>query len=210
MLLIIPALCFGQNDPGAYEVTVRFTSFSATAKSRNLVVLNWVTETEVVHKTFEIQRSLNGIDFDPLGSVPSLDTYSGPKSYNFQDNGLSFVTTDRLLYRIRQISPDGISGFSKIIVVDRGPGNPKLSVMIIPNPVEEELKVNIQNSNSPSLGIRLFNAEGREVYSRLTNITQAGIIVIPVSQLRMHTAGIYFAKVFFQDGTSASIKFLKK
>ena len=88
ILLAAPVLGFGQSNSGAYEVSVRFTSFSATAKSWNLILLNWVTEAEVIHKKFEIQRSLNGIDFSPIGSIPSLDTYNGPKSYNFHDDGL--------------------------------------------------------------------------------------------------------------------------
>jgi len=207
ILLLAPLWTFCQGS--YFPQPMRIISFSGSPKSWNLVVLVWVTEAEVVQKKFEIQRSLNGVDFTPIGLIPSNDLHPGPKTYNYQDQDLESLSATRLLYRIRQINSDGSSGYSKILVIDREAADVRMSMSVSPNPVMEQLKISLKNATSAPIGFRLINIEGREMFRQWSR-SSTNEYNMPAYAAGLRTPGIYFAQIFFEDGTSASIKFLKK
>jgi hypothetical protein len=209
ILLLAPLCATCQESSGPYTLPVRITSFSGSAKSWDLVVLNWVTEAEVVHKKFEIQRSLNGTDFNAIGSINSIDDFIGPKSYSYQDHDVATLNAKRLLYRIRQISADGSSGYSKILVVDREPSTLRMTVAVSPNPVVDQLRISLQYAATSPVGFRVLTIDGRETYRQWSR-PSTNEYNMPAHNGGLNAPGIYFAQIFFEDGTSASIKFLKK
>jgi len=199
-----------QQRPSAVEVPVRINSFTVLTKSWDLVILNWITETEVSNKTFEVQRSLDGVQFETIGAVRSIDGYAGPKSYTYRDESIDSIQTPRLLYRIRQVSPDGIWGYSNIVLADRKNSINRLSVTVIPNPVEQQLNLQIRNAGNRRATIRIMSMEGRVILRQggLQSITENS--TIPINFQQGLAPGIYLVQILFEDGSSTSIKFLKK
>jgi len=209
--LAVPGLAAQcQQRPSVIEIPVRINSFTVLTKSWDLVILNWVTETEVSNKTFEVQRSLDGVQFETIGAVPTIDGYAGPKSYSYRDESIDSIQTPRLLYRIRQVGSDGVWGYSKIVLADRRLGSNRLSVTVSPNPVGQQLNLRIKSPGNHQAAIRIINMDGRLILRQSGLAFKSENGCVPVNLQQGLTPGIYLVQLLFEDGSSTSIKFLKK
>lgn len=86
------------------------------AKKKNSdVKLIWSSIDEVNTSHFEIERTLDGVDFTSIGNVKSAGNSGYRRDYNFTDYG---VKTKQVYYRIKQIDNDGAASYSKMIYVD--------------------------------------------------------------------------------------------
>ena len=80
-------------------------------------VLNWRTSLEENNKGFEIERSVNGIEFETVGFKRPLSINgcsNEPIYYTFLDN----ATADNTYYRLKQVDMDGMAEHSPIIMVN--------------------------------------------------------------------------------------------
>ncbi len=94
-------------------------------------LLEWITTNEVNNKGFEVERSMNGLDWGTIGTVGSkasgLETYT----YEFLDDR---PVPGHNYYRLRQVDYDGTFEYSPIISLfwEEQFNRPQLS--IFPNP----------------------------------------------------------------------------
>ena len=98
--------------------------------------LIWRSETEINASGFEVQHSLNGRNFEPLGFV---EAKGSNESYNYShepNKGINY-------YRLRQIDLDGFEEYSETVTVNfKVEDLPKA----YPNPSNGEVKVNMNAS----------------------------------------------------------------
>lgn len=111
---------------------VTLISFSAKA-SNQTSVLAWQTTSEVNLDRYEIQRSIDGVNFQTLGTVKA-NNISGVFNYSFTDKSPSFGAN---YYRILSRDLDGSSALSKIEAVNFGS-----AVSVYPNPTTNSVNVN--------------------------------------------------------------------
>ncbi|MEL6972560.1 MAG: T9SS type A sorting domain-containing protein, partial [Bacteroidota bacterium] len=154
---------------------VDWSYFTATAKGQD-VLLNWATTAEENNSHFEVERSVDGRQFQFLAKVASTGSRFGDE-YSFLDDsplaGLNY-------YRIKQVDFDGSSSFSEIRQVSMdGPTN----VKVFPNPAHNFLYLEGLDGER----VEITNGQGRTV---LRHTYQAGS-PIPVAQL---PAGLYFLR----------------
>jgi hypothetical protein len=106
-------------DEGSYDFAVQgevFTLpvdlklFTAT-KNNNRTKLHWITSSESNNRGFEIQRSIDGINWTPIGFVPGAGNSSVDISYNFID---ATPQKGKNNYRLRQIDYDSREKFSEV------------------------------------------------------------------------------------------------
>ncbi|MDB5268726.1 MAG: hypothetical protein JWP58_1766 [Hymenobacter sp.] len=145
-----------QANPFATAVNplpVELTRFDATAKPQG-IALSWATAMEKNSAYFEVQRSANGENFQPVGSVKGQGTSSNAHEYAFVDGhplaGLSY-------YRLRQVDTDEANTFSPVATVQvRG------EVAVYPNPSTGTVTL---PATLGSVRYRLLNALGQTVLS---------------------------------------------
>ncbi|GAB3849884.1 T9SS type A sorting domain-containing protein [Hymenobacter terrigena] len=132
---------------------VELTHFDATVKTQGVAV-SWATATEKNSDYFEVQRSANGENFQPVCSVKGQGTSSNPHEYAFVDGhplaGLSY-------YRLHQVDTDGASTFSPVATVQlRG------EVSVYPNPSTGTVSL---PATVGTVRYRVLNALGQTVLS---------------------------------------------
>lgn len=82
---------------------VTLTAFSVSCKV-DYVLLSWTTESEQDAEKFIIEKSINGYDWNVLGSVPAQGNSSIETNYQFEDpNPRAQIT----YYRLRQVDFNG-------------------------------------------------------------------------------------------------------
>lgn len=126
--------------------------------------LNWTTLTEINNSHFEIERSLNGSDWEFVNTIES-QAFEGNSdqelNYNFVDkSAISFG--DRIFYRLRQVDlgEDALFSFTPIRLVTFDE-NVTLETLLFPNPVISGQSVNVQGNDIRS--IEVYNTNGELV-----------------------------------------------
>lgn len=153
----------------------------------NDAVLDWNTLQEINTARFEIERSINGVDFTTIGQVPAGGNVNTTTHYSFTDpqpaSGIYY-------YRIRFIDIDGKFVYSSIKVLTIS-GN-GLYINIYPNPVEKG--VLYINTSASTKSLEIHDVSGRLV--RRMQVTGTSH-VIPVKDL---SKGLYFVRVTTEAG----------
>ena len=196
-----PALSnFNFNDPALPITLTRF--YGQTVRSEH--VLYWETSTEINNKGFQLERSVNGIDFNSIAFIRAnnIDGNSATSQlYSFADrktlNGKTF-------YRLRQVDKDGRTSFSSIVVLTKSKSGFNV-VSIYPNPVRNQLNIAITASEGRLLTIKVNDVFGRIVIQKAVNITEGStnyqLNVAPLAN------GSYF--VSFVSNTTGEVNFVQ-
>ncbi len=102
--------------------------FSGYASSMHNVNLSWATATEQNFEYFEIAHSLNGKDFDVIGTVAGHGNTTTRHDYNFIHpapyHGLNY-------YRLKSVDYDGYTEIFPLVAVQL---NQQLRPQVFPNP----------------------------------------------------------------------------
>ena len=123
---------FGTNYTLTYTFNTGFSGFGAgnivgqalpmqllsfTAQSAEVgTLLNWSTSFEMNSKEYVIQRSEDGSQFSDIGNVPAAGNSSTERHYTYTDQTAEGTI---LYYRLKQVSLDELSSYSKIIRVQK-------------------------------------------------------------------------------------------
>jgi Fungalysin metallopeptidase (M36)/Secretion system C-terminal sorting domain/Fungalysin/Thermolysin Propeptide Motif len=101
------------------------------------IPLQWTTENEVSTRNFEVQRSVDGVQFSVAGQVPAYNL-SQRSNYYFTDRNIAALNTDRIYYRLKMTDQDGRFTYSNILRFNLKSGN---LFTISPNPVKDRLYI---------------------------------------------------------------------
>jgi hypothetical protein len=155
--------------------------------------LQWTTASEQNNYGFEVQRSLDGVTFSPVGFVSALSS-SGNSSVNlnyvFDDNK---PVGNKQYYRLKQVDIDRRGKLSNVVVVT-GDKPRSLSLgAIYPNPSTTLVNVIIHSPNDAIAEIRLTDLTGKVLKRQLESIgTGSNSVVLDISQF---PRGGYFIQV---------------
>jgi photosystem II stability/assembly factor-like uncharacterized protein len=151
-------------------VPVELTSFTGSLNN-NAVVLNWSTASELNNQGFEIEKSLNNIDFQKIGYVPGFGTTTEIKSYSFKITEVPSVVQ---YYRLKQIDFDGTFTYTSSVEVEGVSPKDFQLQQNHPNPFNPSTQISFTLPVESNVSIKLFNLLGQEVTNILTSQMQAG------------------------------------
>lgn len=162
--------------------------FTAKAKDNNKVICNWTTATERDNDYFTVERSKDGIHFEPAGTVDGSGNTNVPHNYSYNDNkpynGISY-------YRIRQTDYNGTFSYSVIRQVNIS-SDDDLSLEVFPNPVVDF--VNLIASGGAHFKIVITDVTGKILKQIEMNTPSEKIDFTSLA------SGVYFLNV--EDETS--------
>ena len=119
------------NISGALPLTL--LNLSAT-KNDNNVTLTWQTINEVNTAYFNIQRSVDAVNFTTVGKVNANGNNSLQKDYAFNDD-LSSLKDGKVFYRLQMMDNDGKYTYSKIVYANIVTNGARYT--IYPNPAHD-------------------------------------------------------------------------
>jgi hypothetical protein len=173
----------------ATPLPVTLSEFDATLTKEG-VALNWSTLTEVNADYFDIEKSINGFDFQPIGRLAA----HGPNiGYSFLDQNTQF---SRAYYRLKNVdlaigqAPAKFE-YSKVISVEKQ-GFHNYGVLVYPNPVENKsFTIQVGDGNPVEGQVMLCDLSGRTISKELRNNVQGEYQISDNLQ-----SGFYFLKVY--------------
>ena len=166
----------------------------AGVKVNNDVVLNWQTVSEMNNSHFEVERSFNNIDFATIGKVEGAGNSNVITNYNFLDENIVNKNQPVIYYRLKQVDLDGQYSYSSSVVITISKPTVELSVNTYPNPIVNEVKMNVTSNTAGNMNIIIFDMSGKAVSE--TNVyVEKGIHQVTIENLEGLTNGIYLMNV---------------
>ncbi len=198
-------------DPGAYEVSiivpVKLTSFYGWREG-NINQLTWQTATEVNCKGFEIERSIDNINFSNVGFVATKANNGNSNStinYNYSD--LKPIDGNNY-YRLKQIDQDGKANYSNTILIKQEKFNQIRITGVYPNPVKHKINVLMESPTNDMVNLMVTDMFGKIIIQEDVKLH----VGENMKQLNINhlTQGTYLIKIVCTDGCNNTIfKFMK-
>lgn len=163
--------------PGALPAIL--TGFTAQLKGKDVQV-NWTSALEMNVGHYLIEHSVNGTDFEMIGSQIAKGNSVEVNTYNFVHNN---VTNGAHYYRLRIQDNDGSSALSAVKMVRL---NSTDQISVSPNPVLD--KANIKGLSEKDV-VSVYDVNGRVVYTSVAN--QPSVIV----DFSILNQGVYFINI---------------
>lgn len=119
-----------------YSTTLplKLLSFSVQKSTNGKLRFAWTSAEEFNTASFIIERSSNGANYEPVGTVSAIG--EGSHAYSFISNN---TTAPLELYRLRMLDKDGKQQFSNILRVNND--NSVFSLSAYPNPASDLLTI---------------------------------------------------------------------
>jgi hypothetical protein len=156
--------------------------------------ITWATATEKNTNYFNIERSVDDINWETIASLKAAENSTKKLYYEYDDNeplfGISY-------YRLKIIDLDNSFTYSPIKAINR---NKKEAVVVFfPNPTIGVLNL-ISSYPSNQIKYKIFDLTGKELVVNITNHSDDKI-TFDFSNL---AKGLYFINVTAPDGTEFS------
>jgi hypothetical protein len=199
---------FGVGSAGT--LPVKLVSFSGKLMN-NTTYLTWVTANEINNSHFEIERSVNGVNFENIGKVNGAGNSNKTIKYQFLDKNLIINNMQNVVYyRLKQIDFDGKFEYTHTIAVTLNENDldNNNSLAIMPNPFQNFIQLNFTSKLNTAVMVTITDALGREVFVKTIDATM-GNNEFAITDIAPLQSGIYFVKINGNGIENKIVKLLK-
>ncbi len=159
-------------------------------KVENGVLLSWETATEINNDYFDVEYSLDGINFEKIGRVQGAGTTTENQLYEFLHNPSKDVAMQRLYdyYRLKQVDLGGKYEYTNIVLITIQQSN-NSTIKLFPNPTSDFINIKIDDSQIGEIKLQIIDIRGRilKEYPLETTNNQYSVTSLP--------AGTYFVRI---------------
>jgi hypothetical protein len=183
-------------------------SFDA-AYGRNFFDINWNTRTESGFDHFEVERSLDGVNFKKVGEIKALDLSSVEENYSFRDNIRPVVARKNdLYYRLKQVDPNGSFTYSKVLIARMYNTAGVAAMSVTPDPVINDILVNVQLKENAFVVMKVKDREGNELMRKSAHGVD-GLNTYQLDDTHQLQAGEYELEVIINSEERMVVKLIK-
>jgi hypothetical protein len=188
-----------------YSIVLSASLLSFDAyKSGTTSIIKWETATEHNNDYFDVERSINGMNWVKIGRVKGAVNSSKLLFYTFIDQNPEQGVN---LYRLKIHQTDERFDYSNIKKVLFDDGSKIRIVNIMPNPFDNAFKLSYTAPGNESISFRLMDAVGR-IISMKESSTVKGTNTIEFD-MEGFAKGLYFIDILY-DGTNIKSKMIMK
>ena len=180
---------FGAGIPSAQgTLPIELLSFTGKLQSEN-VKLNWSTAFEQNSRGFEIEKSLDGVNFKKIGFVAGAGNSNATRSYSFTDPQRAVEFN---YYRLKLLDIDNKFEYSDVVLVKNAFG--KQDVYLVGNPITNNINIQFAKTPNGKVAVSIYDMKGSKVYeSSYNNYIQTSLQINAANKLLTH--GVYSVKV---------------
>ncbi len=176
------------------SLPVELISFTASIINTQKVNLNWTTSSEMNSDFFEIERSVDGVNFSKLGKIKAAGNSTAMIKYSFDD--IQLPGNETLYYRLQQVDFNGDVHFSESISL-KFIETPFSLLQIVTDFNNQSLNCYFDNSKASNFQFSLLDITGRLIRNgNIFKPLNSKIVDLNVGSL---SHGTYFLR--FQEGS---------
>lgn len=180
------ALYIYKNNSAGAVLPVKFSEFTCKLVN-DKSDLAWSTESEINNNRFEIEHSVNGSNYEKIGTVYPLNL---ERNYRFtHSNPVSGVN----YYRIKQIDNDSKFSYSEIrkVIIKES-----FKITAFPNPFINELTIYTGQNSIKNCVLQVSDMSGKKVLSNTFNNINNNLTIRTDSW----TSGVYVIRLLKNNG----------
>jgi len=176
----------------ANSLPVQLISFTAEIRN-NQTALNWKTSAEWNNKYFIVERSINGSQYDSIGTVKAGVNNNAVNNYSYADSKLKAGAN---FYRLRQVDIDGAFKYSKVVIVRFQQGNAE--VKLFPTIASKNINFNVTSDRETIAVVSVYDTHGKMLIRSQKMLTQGvNQQALDLSSLR---PGAYYFRIQNNEG----------
>lgn len=156
--------------------------------------LQWLASREEGPVQYIVEKSLNGIQFEKIGTVDGYNNGAASNSYDFTENS---QLQSGAWYRITMNAPDRKRKISQIIQLS--PAQQEFDLMNVINPFGQSLRFDLTLARNNTITIELFDNSGRLVRKE-KQLAYAGVNSLQLLETDRLQAGVYTLRVSTNEG----------
>ncbi|MCP4439752.1 MAG: T9SS type A sorting domain-containing protein [Aureispira sp.] len=170
---------------------------SATPINNNYIQVDWTTSKEKDVDYFEIERSIDDMNFDVITSHDAVGNSPSQQSYSIDDNNV--LPNTNYYYRIKVINADGTFEYTHSVVASlQQVGGHVEAIKVYPNPVRQgAITIDFTSVQDRDLNIVVYDAIGQLITSQNAPV-QEGFNQFSVETTHW-PSGVYFIHMVGKD-----------
>ncbi len=154
-------------------------------------MLTWATASELNNKAFQIEKSIDGVNFSKIGKVKGNGTIEEVKNYRFLDVSATQGTN---YYRLKQIDKDGAIHLSDVVSISKETANNFTVVSMTPPSEDNLFEITINAIGEDKLDYKVFDMNGNLVYKQKQALKKGiNVITIDLSEISGDESSTGFA-----------------
>lgn len=177
---------FGSSNFGT--LPLQLLTFNGSLQE-NAALLKWTTTNEMNTSYFNVERSIDGNNFNNIGTVNATGDRDINTSYSFTDVNAVSQTASIVYYRLKIFDNDGKSSYSKIITITF---NKNIDVLLFPNPVKQILNIRLSGTDRNPVLVQIMDLTGTIIHAEKSMVSQNSGISIDVKHWKPQ---VYILKV---------------
>jgi hypothetical protein len=194
------SFALGSTNAIIAPLPLTFLGIDATLLGDGSRKIGWQVADEQQLKDYTLERSADGQEFVPVGSVPA----TGAAGYSYVDVGSA--AGSRLFYRVRGNDLDGKATYSTVTSVLIEGAASTFVVGLMPNPVKDQLAVSFGAGMQGRYSLDLLSIDGRSVYR--TDFETMGNQRFVISRPGNVSRGVYVARLSDSNGNVHTYKLI--
>jgi hypothetical protein len=181
-------------------VTFLYTRANRVAEGAKLI---WATGMELNASHFEVERSIDGKNWEKLSTLSASGNSNSKLTYEYLD--ITASSTQTAYYRLRQVDFDGKFMYSPTATLLASGSETALKVEFYPNPAKDNLHI-IADGIVGEATLQIVNTLGQVVLEESLNASGTLTQTLDVSKL---LKGTYMLKLQ-SDGSQTIKRFIKQ
>lgn len=174
---------------------VELISFSGK-KQANSIFLEWSTVSETNSDYFLLEKSFDGLTFNPVVKLKTSENSTITKHYQYADPYTEASPVQ--YYRLKQVDLDGAAHYSKTIAVQTGVYFS--GIQCIPNPASDEINVLLPEETAyENVRIEIYTLQGIRCLSQ--EFKSGSSLVLNLKTL---PAGMFVIRTYVDSGSRGS------
>jgi hypothetical protein len=129
--------------------------------------LNWLTNANSTTSFFEIQRSIDGINFTTVGRVDARNLHNPTAEYFYRDI-ISEMKSASYFYRLKVRSNTGGTVYSNVLKLQAELA--KNEALLYPNPARDVSQLVMSSDRNQEVKMVIYDFAGALVHSRTLNL----------------------------------------
>ena len=167
-------------------------TFTGSLQNNTTTLLKWQTENEINTSHFVVERSIDGNNYNSIGSVTAGGNSTSVLNYTFNDNDAANQQSLILYYRLKMVDVNGSFKYSTIVTISLADITGRVTVM--PNPVTNEARVTVASPEDGRLSYKVIDNAGRTILQKTLQVKKGAVNTISIDMSRLST-GMYYLSV---------------
>jgi hypothetical protein len=185
---------------------MNFVNITAVRNANKTVKVNWSVANELNIANYDVQRSIDGVNFAPIATQIATANNGGTSAYTIND---ATAPATKIWYRVKSTSFANANLLSATVIVNAAEEVGETKFAIYPNPVIDG-NVNVQFANQPQgeYTVQITGKNGQIISTEIVKVNSSN--VVNTTNIKNLAAGSYQATIINAAGEKTTISFLAK